>query len=147
MPTKTQNTIQSLYGGSNPSDQNAYTAQSLAREWSNYNHPYKNHNPTGTKPIYHAEALSHEIKSFIHLRIGHTSRTHSHLLKGSDKLGYILCNSNMTATHILDECINLRQNRSTIFGNMKPSNLLKVPSLVNIRAINKFLKLCNIRDI
>uniref|UniRef100_W8C4N5 RNase H type-1 domain-containing protein n=1 Tax=Ceratitis capitata TaxID=7213 RepID=W8C4N5_CERCA len=125
----------------------SFLNSTLAREWSNYNHPYKNHNPTGTKPIYPTEGLSHEIKSFIRLRIGHTSRTHSHLLKGSEKLWCIPCNSNVTATHILDECINLRQNRSTIFGNMKPSNLLKTPSLDNIRAINKFLKLCNIRDI
>lgn len=121
----------------------------LAGEWSNYNHHFKISNATGTKPnrICLTQSLCHEIKSCIHLRIDHTSRTHSHLLNGSKKPEYIPCNSYMPLTHILDECIIMGQNPSFTFGNTTPPNLLKKPSPDKIRAIYKFIKLCNISDL
>ncbi|XP_049316160.1 RNA-directed DNA polymerase from mobile element jockey isoform X1 [Bactrocera dorsalis] len=122
--------------------------ESNSRDWIDFQHQYKEHNPTGVKPNYPSDCSCQYIKIFVRLRLGHTLRTHNYLLNKTEKPSCTLCNHpNDSVNHILNDCTALAQKRKTIFGNREPSRLLKTPNIDNINAINSFLKICKINNI
>ena len=114
-------------------------------EWSTYTHRYTTINTNKVKTHFPSQSKAIEIKIFTRLRLGHSKLTHQHLLCGKIAPSCVFCdNAQLSIGHILDECSAFQRNRTTIFGNNKPSDFLKEPLNSNIEYIFKFIFKCNL---
>uniref|UniRef100_A0A0K8VQJ3 RNase H type-1 domain-containing protein n=1 Tax=Bactrocera latifrons TaxID=174628 RepID=A0A0K8VQJ3_BACLA len=122
-----------------------YVNEIQVREWSNHDHHYKKFNPAGTKPLYPGKGTCKNIRTFIRLRIGHTTATHAHILNGVNKPNCMFCGSNdVTVIHLLDTCPALQRIRANVFSNKKPSLYLERTDDSNIEMIAKYISLCKL---
>lgn len=103
---------------------------------------YNGINPEGKMATYPPTLTAPVIKPFSRLRLGHTTLTHQHILKGLPKenLCQFCRKTPVTIRHILDECELFANARKQIFGCIPPSGLLKDYSPVNVTKIFQYLK-------
>ena len=116
-------------------------------EWSTNTHRYATINSSKLKTQFPSQSKAIEIKIFTRLRLGHTKLSHEHLLCGKIAPSCVFCDNaqlQVSIGHILDECSALQRNRTTIFENNKPSDLLKEPLNSNIENSHKFIFDCNL---
>lgn len=117
----------------------AYFESMRAQKWTEYQHLYKKVNPHGKKVIYPKSCSRNETRTMVRLRIGHCNFSHKHLLEKTAAPRCTTCNSQLTVTHILDECTAYSSSRINIFGNIVPSDLLENICDNNIKLICKFI--------
>lgn len=95
------------------------------------------------KYVYRMLTLTREETVKIHrLRIGHTSLTHEHLLKGEPAPNCEHCNVNLTIQHILCECPTFKHQRQ--INNIKANLQENSEGEENIRNTLRYLKEINL---
>lgn len=92
-----------------------------------------------------AKSLSRENQTkIIRLRLGHTRLTHKHLMDKNLSNTCNYCNAYPTnVEHILDKCTYFDVHRESL-PCACPSDLLKNPSVDNLKTLINYLKYCNL---
>ena len=103
-------------------------------------HHYTDINRNYKAPIYPTGISKYKIRVFSRLRLGHTICTHQYILRNETN-NTCTCNEPLTIRHILCNCPAFNQCRIQLFNSNNPINILKDPSIDNINAIYKFIKL------
>ena len=110
-------------------------------KWLQYrHHHYTDINTHWKAPIYPTGTSKYKIRVFSRLRLGHTICTHQYILRNETN-NTCICNEPLTIRHILYNCPAFNQYRIHLFNLNNPINILKDPSIDNINAIYKFIKL------
>lgn len=103
----------------------SHTSSLKLNSWSQFHHPYTVFNPECKKSVY-PTSFPKELTTFLtRLRIGHSKLTHQHLLLGTPPPACPFCGQHLNTLHILDSCPSLAAQRTSKFGCIPPSCLLK----------------------
>ena len=102
-------------------------------KWLQYRHHYADINTHCKAPIYPTGISKYKIRVFSRLRLGHTICTHQYILR-IETNNTCICNEPLTITAF-------NQYRIHLCNLNNPINTLKDPSIDNINAIYKFIKL------
>jgi len=97
---------------------------------------------TGTK--YPKVATRPQTTIFTQLRIGHTRRTHGHILEGKTAPNPCqFCGQPAEVDHFLVRCSHFSNIRSKYFNNSNILEILAVPSIQNVKNIFNYVNECN----
>ena len=118
--------------------------ENVLERWNQYNHYYKQFNPSRKSIILPTQSSATAIKYFIRLRLGHTILTHKHYFNKEPPPICKYCNnSQLTVLHLLT-CSSLQTVFSSIFVNTSPIAALSIPSYSTIQNINDFVTKLNL---